>query len=161
MTAEEIAEMKKQSAIQAALEKSRPLTAEEVTAILITAQVNTLTVDDATALRMVEFYPNWEANTAYTVGYKVQRKAGLWKCIQAHTAQAGWEPENTPALWTQINETHTGELSDPIPYNGNMALENGKYYIQDSTIYLCTRDTGNPVYHTLSELVGLYVTDEI
>ena len=38
-----------------------------------------------------------------------------------------------------------------------MALESGKYYIQDYTIYLCTRDTGNPVYNALSELVGIYV----
>ena len=38
-----------------------------------------------------------------------------------------------------------------------MALENGKYYIQDGVTYLCNRDTGNPVYNALSELVGLYV----
>ena len=47
--------------------------------------------------------------------------------------------------------------TDPIPYSGNMALESGKYYIQDYTIYLCTRDTGNPVYNPLADLVGLYV----
>lgn len=38
-----------------------------------------------------------------------------------------------------------------------MALENGKYYTQDGVTYLCNRDTGSPVYHPLSELVGLYV----
>ena len=38
-----------------------------------------------------------------------------------------------------------------------MALESGKYYSQDNVTYLCNRDTGNPVYHALSELVGLYV----
>jgi hypothetical protein len=38
-----------------------------------------------------------------------------------------------------------------------MALKNGKYYIQDGVIYLCNRDTGNPVYNALAELVGLYV----
>ena len=38
-----------------------------------------------------------------------------------------------------------------------MAMESGKYYIQDYVIYLCTRDTGNPVYNPLAELVGIYV----
>ena len=137
--------------------KRRPLTAEEVTAMLIKQQINTLSVDDNTALRMVEFYPEWAAGQDYTAGYKVQYGGKLWRCLQAHTAQAGWEPENTPALWTEICETHAGTLDDPIPYSGNMALESGKYYIQDYVIYLCNRDTINPVYNPLAELVGLYV----
>ena len=138
-------------------ENSRPLTAEEVTAMLIRQQINTLEVDDNTALRMVEFYPEWASGQAYTAGFKAQRGGKLWSCLQAHTGQTGWEPENAPALWTEICETHNGTLADPIPYDGNMALESGKYYIQDYTIYLCTRDTGNPVYNALSELVGIYV----
>ena len=60
-------------------------------------------------------------------------------------------------LWEQINETHAGTLDDPIPYDGNMALESGKHYIQDGAIYLCTRDTGFPVYNALADLVGVYV----
>ena len=83
----------------------------------------------------------------------------LWRCVQAHTSQDGWEPENAPSLWTEICESHGGTLTDPIPYSGNMALESGKYYIQDYTIYLCTRDTGNPVYNPLAELVGIYVNN--
>ena len=48
-------------------------------------------------------------------------------------------------------------MTDPIPYNGNMALEAGKYYSQSGAVYLCTRDTVNPVYSGLADLVGLYV----
>ena len=48
---------------------------------------------------------------------------------------------------------------DPIPYCGNMALESGKYYSQDGKVYRCTRDTGDPVYNALSELVGLYIEE--
>ena len=54
-------------------------------------------------------------------------------------------------------EEYAGTQHDPIPYDGNMALESGKYYIQDDVVYLCNRDTGNPVYNALSELLGLYV----
>ena len=139
--------------------KRRPFTAEEVTAMLIRQQINTLNVDDNTALRMTTFYPEWAENTEYTIGYKVQRGGRLWCCLQAHTSQIGWEPEKAASLWTEICESHAGTLEDPIPYNGNMALESGKYYSQNSKIYRCTRDTVNPVYNALSELVGLYVEE--
>ena len=139
------------------LEKKRPLTAEEVTSLLIKQQINALSVDDNTALRMVEFYPEWAVGVDYTAEYKVQRSGKLWRCLQAHTSQSGWEPENTPALWTEICESHGGTLADPLPYSGNMALESGKYYIQDGFVYRCTRDTINPVYNALADLIGLYV----
>ena len=116
-----------------------------------------VTLDDETALTGVELFPRWTIDRAYVVGDKVQRNGKLWRCIQAHTSQAGWEPENVASLWTEICESHAGTLEDPIPYNGNMALESGKYYSQNSKIYRCTRDTVNPVYNALSELVGLYV----
>ena len=157
MTSEEIAEREAAQAACEAAERSRPLTAEEVTALLIRQQINTLSVDDSTALRMREFYPVWEAGQDYPVGFKVQYGGALYKVLQAHTSQDGWEPENAPSLWTEICESHAGTLTDPIPYSGNMALESGKYYIQDYVIYLCTRDTINPVYNPLAELVGLYV----
>lgn len=139
------------------IEKSRPLTESEVNRMLITQQINTLAVDDNTALRMVEFYPEWAESTSYETGFKVQREAKLYRCIQAHTAQTGWEPEAASSLWEVINETHAGTVEDPIPYDGNMALTQGKYYVQDYVVYLCTRDTINPVYNALSELVGVYV----
>ena len=114
---------------------------------------------DDTALRMLEFYPDWAAGVDYSTGHKVQRGGKLWRCVQAHTSQAGWEPSTaTASLWEEICEAHDGTKYDPIPYNGNMALENGKYYTQYGVLYLCNRDTGNPVYHPLSALVGLYVT---
>lgn len=157
LSSEEIAAMHQREVLHRLMEQSRSLTAEEVTAMLLTQQVNTLVVDDNTALRMAEFYPEWAEGTAYAVGFKVRWGGGLWRCRQEHTSQTGWEPENVPSLWEQINETHAGTLEDPIPYGGNMALEEGLYYHQDYVIYRCFRDTGNPVYQALAELVDLYV----
>lgn len=159
MTSEEIAAVQEAQAAFEAAERTRPLTESEVSRMLITQQINTLTVDDNTALRMVEFYPEWAEKAEYTAEYKVQRNGKLWRCIQAHTSQTGWEPENAASLWTEICESHAGTLDDPIPYSGNMALESGKYYMQDGKVYRCIRDTGNPVYNALSELVGLYVEE--
>lgn len=159
MTSEEIAAVQEAQAEYELNERTRPLTESEVSRLLIAQQINTLTVDDNTALRMVAFYPEWADNAEYTAEYKVQRNGKLWRCRQAHTSQTGWEPENAASLWTEICESHAGTLEDPIPYSGNMALESGKYYSQDNKVYRCVRDTGNPVYNALSELVGLYVEE--
>ena len=157
MTPEEIAAMQEAQAQAEAEEKRRPLSFSEVQEMLVRQQINALTVDDNTALRMVEFYPEWSAGQAYTAGYKAQRGGKLWRCLQAHTAQNGWEPENAASLWTEICEQHDGTKYDPIPYNGNMALTAGLYYTQGGVTYLCNRSTGQPVYNALAELVGLYV----
>ena len=145
-----------------AAERSRPLTEEEVTALLIRQQINSLTVDDSTALRMAEFYPEWKDLIGTTVdkaGFKFTHGGELYKTIpEQHTFQADWVPgEGTESLYIRIDESHAGTLSDPIPYSGNMALETGKYYSQNGVVYLCTRDTVNPVYSALADLVGLYV----
>lgn len=165
MTAEEIAAMEEAIARYEVEEKHRPLSLEEVQTMLIRQQVNTLAVDDATALRMAAFYPEWESGKAYTtgngcpVGYKVTRNGRLWKLRQEHNSQDNWAPgeTGTESLWEEICEQHEGTKYDPIPYNGNMALESGKYYSQDGVTYLCNRDTVNPVYHALADLVGIYV----
>ena len=157
MTDDEISAMQSAQAAAAAAERIRPLTESEVSRLIIAQQINNLTVDDNTALRMVEFYPEWAAGVDYSTGYKAQHGGRLWRCVQAHASQTGWEPENAPALWTEICESHEGTLADPIPYSGNMTLESGKYYIQDGVVYRCTRDTINPVYNALADLIGLYV----
>lgn len=159
MTAEELAAWEKQAHISDIEERNRPYTSHEVMAMLIPRQINTLTVDDATALRMKGFYPEWAVGTEYGQGFKVRRHNKLWRVLQPHSSRAGWEPENVPSLWEEINEAHSGTVEDPVPYDGNMALEQGKYYYQGGAIYLCVRDTGNPVYHPLAQLIGIYVKE--
>ena len=165
LTAEEIAAIEAEASKFEVYERTRPLTAEEVTAMLIRQQVNTLSVDDQTALRMRRYYPTFDELVGQTVtqGTKFRANdsedADLYKTIQPElTIQAHYPPgEGTESLYTRIDEEHAGTLDDPIPYSGNMALESGKYYIQDYVIYRGTRDTVNPVYNPLAELVGLYV----
>ena len=165
MTAAEMAAMQEAAAQAEAEEKRRPLSLGEVQEMMVRQQINTLSVDDNTALRMRRYYPTFAELVGQTVtqGTKFRvddsEDADLYKTIQPElTIQAHYPPGvGTESLYTRIDETHDGTQYDPIPYDGNMALENGKYYIQDGVTYLCNRDTGSPVYHALSELVGLYV----
>lgn len=149
-------------------EKVRPLTAEEVTALLIKQQINTITVDDQMALRMLTFYPEWVDLIGKTVDkaeYKFQHNGKLYKTIPAnHTFQADWIPGNgTAALYVRVDEAHAGTLADPIPAARSMGYTYGLYYSdqEDGKVYLCTR-TGETAGGTITlhymphELVGLY-----
>ena len=116
-----------------------------------------VSLDDSDALEAVELFPAWAVGVFYPEDKRVRDDAKLYKCRQEHTSQSDWRPSTTPALWTEVAEPGTGTKDNPIVYNGNMALEEGLYYTQDGVEYLCFRDTINPVYNPLSELVGLYV----
>lgn len=142
-------------------ESRRQLTTDEVTTIFMKAQINTVEIDDHTSLRMMNYYPTFEEVIGQTVkmGFKFTYCDEMYKTIQPELMiQEHYKPsEGTESLYTKIDLERTGAAYDPIPYSGNMALENGKYYTQYDVLYLCNRDTVNPVYHDLKELVGLYV----
>lgn len=120
--------------------------------------------DPATALKYADYYPEWggfatKLGRTVKPGFRMRHNGKLWQVRQEHQLQEQWEPgaEGTEALYEEVVIDHAGTLDDPIPYDGNMELFNGKYYSQDEKTYLCNRDTGQAVYHTLAELVGLYV----
>ena len=128
----------------------------------IEAGANAVERSDLDALAVKGIYPAWESLIGQTVdkaGFKFTYGDKLYKTIpESHTFQSDWIPGvGTESLYTVIDEGHAGTLDDPIPYDGNMELTEGLYYSQDGIVYLCTRSTGQPVYHALSDLVGLYV----
>lgn len=142
-------------------EKTPEVQVEIQQAAVLVAQMQAQSLDDAQALTVKTIYPTWESIIGQTVrkDYKFQHADKLCKTIQDNLLiQEQYIPgEGTESLYTVIDETHAGTQEDPIPYDGNMALENGKYYVQDDTVYKCTRDTEIPVYQTLAELIGIYV----
>ncbi len=119
-------------------ERTRPMTESEVARMLIAQQINSLTVDDTTALRMVEFYPKWATGTDYAAGFKVQYGGALYRCLTAHASQADWTPEAAPSLWAKVL------IPDPDvvpaweqpgstnPYmSGDKVTHNGKTWVSD------------------------------
>lgn len=142
-------------------EKTPEVQAAVQQAAVLVTQMQAQSLEDAQALTVKAIYPTWESIIGQTVnlGYKFQHADKLYKTLQDNLLiQEQWIPgEGTESLYTVIDETHAGTQDDPIPYDGNMALENGKYYIQDETVYKCTRDTEIPVYNALADLIGIYV----
>lgn len=126
---------------QMAAEAKRPLTMEEVVRLTIAKTINSITVEDETALRMMEYYPAPEA-ASYAAGDRIQYNGKLYKCLQAHTAQADWTPDATPALWVVVSIDEYPEWVQPTgahdAYNtGDKVSYHGKHYIctADANIY--------------------------
>lgn len=125
------------------------------TGIALAMQKSELT--DQEALQVKNLHKEWKVGESVEEGDRKQYGDLLYKCRQAHTTQADWTPDKTPAMWEVIDEDHAGTQDDPIPYSTGMQLYNGKYYTEDGSLYLCNRDTGQAVYNKLSDLINIYV----
>ena len=98
-----------------------------------------VTLDDETALTGVELFPAWAVGKAYAVGDRVQHDGTLYKCAQAHTSQADWNPVDAPSLWAEVlagqDGTAIGEWVQPDSTNpymrGDKVTHNGKTWVSD------------------------------
>lgn len=61
-------------------------------------------------------YPEWEEGVSYEVGKRVRYESKLYRCVQAHTSQADWTPDVTPALWVRTSQE--GEIPDWVQPTG-------------------------------------------
>ena len=99
---------------------------------------------DEQAATVPMLFPEWKAGEAVAEGdrryYPPTDK--LYKCRQAHTTQADWTPDKTPALWAVIDAAHAGTADDPIPAAAGMDYILGKFYLDpdDGKTYRCTRE---------------------
>lgn len=104
-------------------------------------QMFALTLTDNEAMEIATVYPVWKEGVNYTVGTILQHGTNnvgdpqLYRIAQAHTSQADWLPEATPALYTPIGLTEDGypEWSQPTgahdAYNiGDIVSYNGVLY---------------------------------
>lgn len=136
----------------------KPITLEKALALRALIEKAATSLPDEDALEAVELFPRWAVDINVVTGERYGYNVKLYRCEQSHTTQAGWEPDITPALWTEVAKPGQGDTPDnPIPYNNNMELFKDKYYSQNGVVYVCFRDTGVPVYNNLADLVGLYV----
>lgn len=122
-----------------------------------------VSLSDAAAATVPELITAWAYPVKYSEGDRRSYGGKGYKCRQAHTSQADWTPDKTPALWAVIDAEHAGTQDDPIPASRGMEYEYGKYYLdgEDGKVYLCER-TGEAaggkivLQYLPHELVGNY-----
>lgn len=97
---------------------------------------------DEDALEAVELFPLWAVGAAYEADVRIRYADKLYRCVQAHTSQSGWEPPAVPALWTEVAKP--GEI--PVwkqPTGAQDAYMKGDkvwYPAKDTTVYRSTID---------------------
>ena len=183
MTPEEIEALEQAQKEYEAQEKKRPLREDEIMNMFLTQNIQTLAVDDNTALRMKSFYPTWEnlcdenngkGYEAKTKGFKFtyfdssSNETKLYKTVQDNfTFQSQWIPgQGTSAIYTQIVETQEGTLDDPIDVPEDVTTNSftyiiGKYYRWNEKIYHCERQgeeegTEHSFNYSPDQLIGNY-----
>lgn len=57
---------------------------------------------DEDALKTPEIYPHWKENILLKINERIYYNTNLYRVVQEHTTQKGWEPDTTPALFTKI-----------------------------------------------------------
>lgn len=117
-------------------------------------------LSDTDALEGIELFPAWETDTWYDLDKRIRHNGKLWKVRQGHTSSTLYEPGavGSEALYAEVEKPGQGDTPDnPIPYNNNMELIEGKYYSQGGIVYVCIRSTGVAVYNNLADLVHIYV----
>lgn len=117
-------------------------------------QMFATSLDDDKAMEVAYVYDPWVENKAYDVGvyltYGVNGVGDpqLYKVVQAHTSQADWTPDVTPALYTPIGLNESGypiwsqptgahdayNEGDIVDYNGALyqSLIDGNVYSPDA-----------------------------
>ena len=96
-------------------------------------------LSDEQALQVPLMFPKWQAGKEYVVGDRVLYLGVLYKVLQAHTSQAGWEPDIAPSLfaknlivkddsgeqvdipeWVQPDSTNPYMIGDKVKFEGKI-----------------------------------------
>ena len=103
LTSEEIAEMQEAQAAYEAYERTRPLTESEVSRMLIAQQINNLIIDDATASRMIDYYPTLKQDgSLITVNTRINWNGKLKRAAVDLWDTEANNPDNASTLWEDI-----------------------------------------------------------
>lgn len=95
------------------------------------------TLPDENAVDAVTLFQKWKPNEDYVIGYRLQWNDKLYRVVQQHTSQDGWEPDKTPALFTEVAKP--GEIPDwkqptgaqDAYMSGDKVRHDGKIWISD------------------------------
>lgn len=96
-------------------------------------------LSDEQALQVPLMFPKWQADKEYVVGDRVLYLGVLYKVLQAHTSQVGWEPDIAPSLfaknlivkddsgeqvdipeWVQPDSTNPYMIGDKVKFEGKV-----------------------------------------
>lgn len=109
-------------------------------------QMFAASLSDEQAMEVSSIYNRWAVGKSYAVGeFLVYGQNGvgdpqLYKVAQAHTSQADWTPDITPALYIAIGLDEQGYPVWSQPTGAHDAYNNGDIVDYNGTLYQSTID---------------------
>ena len=79
---------------------------------LTLAKIQAVTLDDETAVLVPNLFDIWSDSKHYEKDERVTYNGTLYKCLQAHDAQADWTPTDAPSLWAKVLPGQSGEIGE-------------------------------------------------
>ena len=107
-------------------------------------QIFAATLTDEQALEIATVYPAWQSGRAYSVGEVISYGTNslgdpqLYKVVQAHTSQAEWTPDATPALYDAFGLDESGYPIWAQPSGAHDAYSAGDIVNYNGTLYQST-----------------------
>ena len=77
---------------------------DDAAAIAFVVMAESGTIDGVTASERSLLFAEWVPGVAYAVGNLRRYGDTLYKCVQAHTSQTGWEPSAAASLWAVTSD---------------------------------------------------------
>ena len=105
--------------------------AEALSATLVARMVADETLDATELAGVAAIFPVWQVGIDVQVGDVLLWDGGLVECIQAHTTQQDWDPDQTPALW-KVHRTDTGGT---VEWEAGITVEAGETVIYEGVEY--------------------------
>lgn len=110
----------------------------KVTEIAFVTMAESGSIDEVTAGEHKELFADWKAGVAYTVGKYRNYGSKLYRCVQDHTSQEGWEPDKAGNLWAVAADPaeEWPEWSQPMGAHdayeeGAKVSHAGKHWVSD------------------------------
>lgn len=98
--------------------------------------------DDELALDSIGAYASWKVGVEYSADDRREYGGKLYRCVQGHTSQEGWEPDITHALWTEVSVDEWPEWRQPE--GAHNAYKIGAKCTYNGQHWICTAD--NNIY---------------
>lgn len=110
------------------------------------------TLTDEEGLQFVDLFPLWHTEHDYAVNDRIKYHDILYKCVQAHTSQASWMPDITPALWTRVTIEEWPEWVQPLGVQDAYALGDRVSHNEKHWVSIANNNVWEP---------GVYGWDEV
>lgn len=115
------------------------MTRQEAIKLREAIEQGSVSLPDEMAVNTPTLFPPWKPGTVYSADMRVYHIDTLYRCLQTHESQTGWEPTVAPSLWAKvlivdpatIPEWEQPESTNPYMI-GDKVTHNGKSW--ESTV---------------------------